>query len=111
VYREKHTASLDTFLLRRNTRLAFSQNTRLTSKIAYRAHLDSARCALESESSGVERHVIVSREALAPLLKKIFLSLLNELERSDTKIFSRYLAVLGHHIYHDSSRHFYTLAL
>jgi hypothetical protein len=29
VNREKHKASLDTFLLRRNTRLAFSQNTRL----------------------------------------------------------------------------------
>jgi hypothetical protein len=74
------------------------------------------------ESSVVERHGTDERSTrlasikliemhLAPTSKKIFLSLLNELERSDTKIFSRYLAVLGHHIYHDSSRHFYTLAL
>jgi hypothetical protein len=38
------TASLDTFLLRRNTRLAFSQNTRLTSKIAYRVDTASWGC-------------------------------------------------------------------
>ena len=31
VNREKYTANLDTFLLRRNTRLAFSQNTQLAS--------------------------------------------------------------------------------
>lgn len=42
---------------------------------------------------------------------KYFLPLLNELEKSDSYLFSGYLAIFSHYINHDSSRHLYTLIL